>query len=99
MCSNHVTGHCENFRFKNQPSILTFSAFNTTFPTFHLYYLSLLSILYTYIYIYICVCVRVCVCVCVCVCVLFGSVKPELGVIFKEKGNISTLIVETSKIS
>ena len=26
---------------------------------------------------YVCVCVRVCV----CVCVLFGPVKPELGVI------------------
>ena len=32
-----------------------------------------------------------CVCVCVCVCVLFGPVKPELGVIPSEQKNHSTV--------
>ena len=44
------------------------------------------SVIYIYIYIYICVCV--CVCVCVCLCVLFGPVKPELGVIPSGQKNI-----------
>ena len=30
-----------------------------------------------------------CVCVCVCVCVLFGPVKPELGVIPSGQENYS----------
>ena len=45
---------------------------------------------YIRIYIYICVCV-VCVCVCVCVCILFGPVKPELGVIPSGQENYSKI--------
>ena len=36
-----------------------------------------------------------CVCVCVCVCVLFGPVKPDLGVIPSEQENHSK--AETSE--